>query len=94
MTKFNSLKFKKPTNDPFHLQFYKNSCQTIKEAVLQLNWGWATPKYMNLYYWSTYINIRGQPRANLDISGLTRKGILVGLGNHLPTVGGNSLDDF
>lgn len=88
MTKFNSLSLKKPTNDPFHLQFYKNSCQTIKEAVLRLDWGWATPKYMNFYSWNTYTKIRGQPRSHLDSPGLTRKGILAGLGNYPLTVGG------
>jgi hypothetical protein len=88
MTKINSLRFENQNSDPFHLQFYKNSCQTIKKVVLQLDWGWATPTYMNFYYWNSYIKIRGQPRSHLDSSGLTRKPKFHRVGNHRATVGG------
>jgi hypothetical protein len=72
MTKFHRLKFENRNSYQFHLQFYKNACQTIKETVLQLDWGWATPTYMKFSCWNSYIKIRGQPSSNLNSSGLTR----------------------
>jgi hypothetical protein len=89
MTKFHRFKFENRNSYQCHLQFYKNACQTIKETVLQLDWGWA-PTYMKFYCWNSYIKIRGQPISNLNSSGLTRNSTFHSEGHHPVTVSGVS----
>ena len=72
MTTLNSVSFENKNYYQSYPQFYKHSCQTIKETVLKLDFGWAIPRYMNFYSWNSYIKIRGQPNPNLDRSGFTR----------------------
>ena len=65
MTKLNAIRFENLNYYQSYSQFYKNSCQTIKETVLKLDFGLATPRYMKCYSWNSYIKIRGQSNFKL-----------------------------
>ena len=81
MTKLNAIRFENLNYYQSYSQFYKNSCQTIKETVLKLDFGWATPRYMKFYSWNSYIKIRGQSNFKLARSRFKRNSQFHSSGN-------------